>query len=349
VSESPEAGYTKQQRVAAGISAGSGVAFLCVAGLTLTSSVTLPQASLAAVSVTSAGVRGSTVSRQAPAFQAPAMARGQTVSRATAQPAGAQNTVEEVAVDSFAQQGEASSVEQVAPTVFSTASDKAQSGWASLLALGGLALVSIGSAAAALQKPPQKMAMMATFGKKKPAAKAAASAFDVEDLSGVTQPLGFWDPLQLSGKKAPERILWEREAEIKHGRVCMLAALGIITQELTHHPLFGAEFDGPATFAFTHDPLTYFWFFPVFLIGAGEIATVFKTFEDPSVATFVMKPGHQPGNLDFDPLGLKPEDEEEFKVLQTKEINNGRLAMISVLGIIFQELVTAQPVLPSLL
>ena len=41
--------------------------------------------------------------------------------------------------------------------------------------------------------------------------------------------------------------------------------------------------------------------------------------------------------LSFDPLGLKPTDDEELKALQTKELNNGRLAMIAVAGFVLQE------------
>ena len=46
--------------------------------------------------------------------------------------------------------------------------------------------------------------------------------------------------------------------------------------------------------------------------------------------------------MGFDPLGLKPEDEEEFREMQTKELNNGRLAMIAIAGQVIQELVTQQ-------
>lgn len=41
----------------------------------------------------------------------------------------------------------------------------------------------------------------------------------------------------------------------------------------------------------------------------------------------------------FDPLGLGPSDPEEFKTLQTKELNNGRLAMIAIAAFVAQELV----------
>jgi len=42
----------------------------------------------------------------------------------------------------------------------------------------------------------------------------------------------------------------------------------------------------------------------------------------------------------FDPLGLKPTDAAELKEMQTKELNNGRLAMIAAAGMIAQELAT---------
>ena len=51
-----------------------------------------------------------------------------------------------------------------------------------------------------------------------------------------------------------------------------------------------------------------------------------------------MKTDRQPGDLGFDPLGLKPQDAKELKEMQTKELNNGRLAMIAIAGMVGQEL-----------
>ena len=36
------------------------------------------------------------------------------------------------------------------------------------------------------------------------------------------------------------------------------------------------------------------------------------------------------GNLGFDPLGLKPADEEAYNAIATKELNNGRLGKMLV-------------------
>ena len=55
-----------------------------------------------------------------------------------------------------------------------------------------------------------------------------------------------------------------------------------------------------------------------------------------------------PGDLNWDPLGLKPSDPEAFAAMQTKEINNGRLAMIGVAGMIVQELVNGKGILENL-
>jgi hypothetical protein len=51
--------------------------------------------------------------------------------------------------------------------------------------------------------------------------------------------------------------------------------------------------------------------------------------------------------LGFDPLGLTPSDSTEFDLLRSKELNNGRLAMLGVAGIVAQELVNGKGVLEN--
>jgi len=51
-----------------------------------------------------------------------------------------------------------------------------------------------------------------------------------------------------------------------------------------------------------------------------------------------------PGDYGWDPLGLKPKTEKDLKALQDKELNNGRLAMLAVAGILAQEQVTGKGV-----
>ena len=47
-------------------------------------------------------------------------------------------------------------------------------------------------------------------------------------------------------------------------------------------------------------------------------------------------------------MGLCPTDKDEFDTLQTKEINNGRLAMISIAGMVAQELVNGKRIFETL-
>ena len=51
-----------------------------------------------------------------------------------------------------------------------------------------------------------------------------------------------------------------------------------------------------------------------------------------------------PGDLGFDPLGLKPTNDKDLKNIATKELNNGRLAMIGIAGMVAQELVSGMKI-----
>merc|ERR1711959_861365 len=109
------------------------------------------------------------------------------------------------------------------------------------------------------------------------------------------------------------KLLFYREVELKHGRVCMLAALGILVSE-QFHPLFGGNIDVPAYVAFQQTPLQSFWPVVVAAIAIPEIFSVF-TFQDPTKALWEIKEDHEPGNFNFDPLGLKPKDPKELKAM----------------------------------
>merc|ERR1719326_2428213 len=53
-----------------------------------------------------------------------------------------------------------------------------------------------------------------------------------------------------------------------------------------------------------------------------------------------LRPGYTPGDLGFDPLGLKPEDPAELRIMQEKELSHGRLGMIAAAGFMAQEAVS---------
>merc|ERR1711990_559014 len=75
-------------------------------------------------------------------------------------------------------------------------------------------------------------------------------------------------------------------------------------------------------------------------MGIPEIFSVF-TFNDFTQEPWSIRSDHKTGELAylgrFDPLGLMPEDPAELKEMQTKELNNGRLAMIAIAGMVAQE------------
>ena len=66
------------------------------------------------------------------------------------------------------------------------------------------------------------------------------------------------------------------------------------------------------------------------------------TREVGTAAEEAIKSTHTAGDFGFDPLGLKPKEPKELMEMQTKELNNGRLAMIAIAGMVVQEAVTGQ-------
>merc|ERR550537_134912 len=98
---------------------------------------------------------------------------------------------------------------------------------------------------------------------------------------GQTMPMGYWDPLGLSVDIAPGRLLYYREAEVKHGRVCMLASLGFLVGE-NFHPLFGGDLDVPSYVAFQATPLQLFWPAVAAAVALPELLYSVPTFNAPA-------------------------------------------------------------------
>merc|ERR1712039_183295 len=84
--------------------------------------------------------------------------------------------------------------------------------------------------------------------------------------------------------------------------------------------------------------LTYFWPALIALAGGVELVQGFKRFEFNSEGQRVLKDGLIPGDIGYDPLGLKDTFTEEDNI-EGKELAHARLAMISTLGIVLQEVV----------
>ena len=176
------------------------------------------------------------------------------------------------------------------------------------------------------------------------ASTALNAAAEYESYPGVLEPVGFFDPLGLADKADPALFKKYREAELTHGRVAMLATIGFLVGEKVEGSsfLFDASISGPAISHIPQVPAE-FWVALIASIGAAEQFRAEKGWVNPS-DTPVDAPGqlladYTPGDLGFDPLGLMPEDPEEFFEMQTKELQNGRLAMLAAAGFLAQEAV----------
>eukprot|EP00563_Minutocellus_polymorphus_P000582 CAMPEP_0181039112 /NCGR_PEP_ID=MMETSP1070-20121207/10292_1 /TAXON_ID=265543 /ORGANISM="Minutocellus polymorphus, Strain NH13" /LENGTH=210 /DNA_ID=CAMNT_0023116935 /DNA_START=11 /DNA_END=643 /DNA_ORIENTATION=+ len=182
------------------------------------------------------------------------------------------------------------------------------------------------------------------------ASTALNAAADYESYPGVLAPVGFFDPFGLSDKADPALFKKYREAELTHGRVAMLATIGFLVGEKVEGSsfLFDAAITGPAISHIPQVP-SEFWVALIASIGAAEQFRAEKGWVNPS-ETPVDSPGqllaeYYPGDLGFDPLGLAPEDPEEFFEMQTKELQNGRLAMLAAAGFLAQEAVDGKGIL----
>jgi hypothetical protein len=164
---------------------------------------------------------------------------------------------------------------------------------------------------------------------------------DVKNLPGILAPVEFFDPLNFAADASESELKRYREAELTHGRVAMLASVGFLVGESGATPLFGGRIDGIAINQFWKVP-EGFWPVILLFIAVPETFRALRGWMEPTVPEnyFQLRAGYTPGDIDFDPLGLCPEDAMEFKEMQTKELQHGRLAMLAAAGMIVQELQT---------
>jgi hypothetical protein len=167
-------------------------------------------------------------------------------------------------------------------------------------------------------------------------------------LPGNIGPLGFFDPLGFTKDKELGEVKRIREAEIMHGRVAMMATVGYLIGENTPTIAFGFEHPIIANDMLKEIPGTVL--FPFFLaINICEAYRANKGWVEPGLGDlFTLRERYYPGDLGFDPVGLKPSNAADFASMQAKELSNGRLAMIGVAGMCVQEIVNGQPILGNL-
>lgn len=128
-----------------------------------------------------------------------------------------------------------------------------------------------------------------------------------------------------------------REAELKHGRICMLAWTGFVVVDLGFriYPLPEA-WEG-LTSATAHDPLVEYGALGNIALFAGLLEMVSYI----GVAQMLQGSGREPGDFGLDPLNiLKGKSTEEVNRWKLKELKNGRLAMLAFSGVVTQSVLT---------
>merc|ERR1719181_2180394 len=168
---------------------------------------------------------------------------------------------------------------------------------------------------------------------------AAISAGDI----GTTKPLGVWDPLGLIGNDAVKYRRWQ-EMEIKHGRFSMLAFTHVILTEA------GVRWPGYLSFAedikFSDMPggTIASW---AALPGLAwlQIVLIVALFDNSVLA---QKPEKAPGDV-IPFFWVRYPDVPGFSGKEFKlnaERNNGRAAMMGIIGMLIHEGLTGNPVWP---
>ncbi|KAJ1429338.1 chlorophyll a/b-binding protein domain-containing protein [Ochromonadaceae sp. CCMP2298] len=155
------------------------------------------------------------------------------------------------------------------------------------------------------------------------------------DLAGSSAPLGFFDPLGFS-KTDAATIAKYRDSELKHGRVAMLAVLGWLTQE-KFHPLYDGKLSGNPLKAFSEVPPLGFVQIVIF-IGLLEY----------TFAAAAKGKGYIPGDFYGISARIANKDDKAWVGFQTRELNNGRLAMFGILGEITHAAITGKGALEQL-
>jgi len=153
--------------------------------------------------------------------------------------------------------------------------------------------------------------------------------------TGGPRPYDFFDPAGLTKGKTEEQLLQLRAQELKHGRTAMLACLGWF------HTAAGVHYigDAAARTVVSDNPLINAQQLPL----AGWLQILFTLMLFEWMFNYVVKP---PRERPWDLLGWTPvigdEEYPPWKETQLKELNNGRLAMVGIIGLIAQDLYTGE-------
>ncbi|KAL3815314.1 hypothetical protein ACHAXA_006816 [Cyclostephanos tholiformis] len=174
-----------------------------------------------------------------------------------------------------------------------------------------------------------------------PVAKTTSALNAFESELGAQPPLGFFDPLGLLDNADQERFDRLRYVEIKHGRIAQLAFLGQIVTRGGIHLSGNIDYAGHSFDSFPNGWAAINGPDAISGAGLGQIIAFIGALE-----LGVMKdsangaaPGDFPGDfrngaLDF---GWDTFDEETKLSKRAIELNNGRAAMMGILGLMVHE------------
>merc|ERR1712060_998134 len=152
-----------------------------------------------------------------------------------------------------------------------------------------------------------------------------------ESELGVQDPVGFWDPLGFSADGDVSSFKRRRSVELKHGRVSMLATMGYITPEVTGK--FPGYLSPSSGLKFADIPNGLAAISKVPALGWAQIVA-YAGFCELSAGSDDWKTG-TPGDYGFKVLTSDDPAEKTKKL--AAEIANGRLAMMAIIGMFFQD------------
>mmetsp|Transcript_6561 Transcript_6561/g.8881 ORF Transcript_6561/g.8881 Transcript_6561/m.8881 type:complete len:206 (+) Transcript_6561:74-691(+) len=187
-------------------------------------------------------------------------------------------------------------------------------------------LASLGAASAFLPAAPVNNAVMKS---------RSAVQMSVEDELGVTKPLGFWDPLgfcKTDGTDNPAFRRW-RAVEHKHGRVAMVAMIGYIVPYFFKFPGYISKAND---LKFADVPAGVDALGVVPAAGILQILVFIGFLE---LWYFQPSADKAPGDVQPESWKRYADDEVRTRKLNV-ELNNGRLAMFGIMGIMVADKLT---------
>mmetsp|Transcript_100056 Transcript_100056/g.288911 ORF Transcript_100056/g.288911 Transcript_100056/m.288911 type:complete len:195 (+) Transcript_100056:55-639(+) len=152
-----------------------------------------------------------------------------------------------------------------------------------------------------------------------------SSALAVSELElGVTEPLGVYDPLGWL-ETQPEAFERRRAVERKHGRVAMAAVVGTIVHN--NHIVFDGYLSPSNNLKFSDIPTGTDGIRAIPTAGLAQILAFFALVE-----LAWMPASKYDGDYGVGYFGTNIEDPEEKARKLNVELNNGRAAMMGILG-----------------